>query len=112
MKRLTVDMIDWEIEALPEDMSVRGNAVVSGNDEQDKEIEGDIIEDLENGNEWAWCIAKVTGKYNGIEAVEYLGGCSYNSAEDFETGGYLEDMKDEVMKQIQDMVDRIMADTK
>lgn len=89
---LTLEDCDITVEALPEDIPVRGNALASGDDEIDKREEDRIIEDLE-WNEWAWCTAKVTVKYEEFEAYEYLGCCSYESEGDFiENSGYYEDM--------------------
>lgn len=91
--------ITYELECLPEDMPVRGNAMASGDDAYDKAVEDEILADLESGNEWAWCVVKVTatGVFNGVKfhGVAYLGGVSCKSREDFETGDadYLEAMK-------------------
>jgi hypothetical protein len=90
------DDVEYIIECLEEHATVRGNAMASGNDAEDKEVEDSIIEDLENGNEWAWCTVKVTAKYKDIEGTDYLGGNSYKSEEDFITNsGYYEDMKEQ-----------------
>lgn len=107
MKKITEAMVVWTVEAMEEDIPVRGNAVVSGNDEEDKEIEDAIIADLEDGNEWAWCIVRVTGRFKGLEACDTIGGCSYASYSDFAEGGYLEDMKEEVVEQLNRQVERI-----
>ena len=84
-----------ELTAEPEHIPVRGNAIVSGDDDYDKEVEDSIISDLEKGNKWAWCCAAVEVSYVcpccGHEPdshTEYLGGCSYKDADDFKRGGY------------------------
>lgn len=54
-----------------------------------------IQSELENGNEAAWFSAKVSLNYKGLESeAEYLGGCSYNSFDEFtgEENGYFDDM--------------------
>lgn len=84
--RSTVD-----IEAIPEDMPVRGNAIVSGDDAYDKEVEDKILADLE-WNQWVWCVVKVTVSYADISESEYLGGCSYKDESEFKEGGYYDDM--------------------
>jgi hypothetical protein len=112
MKKITENMVAWSVEAMEEDILVRGNAVVSGNDEEDREIEDAIIQDLEDGNEWAWCTVAVRGQYKGLEAVEYLGACSYKDEEDFHKGGYLEGMKKEVVDNLNRQVEAIMQDLK
>lgn len=92
------DEVTYTLECSPEDIEVRGNAMASGDDEADKEAEDAIIADLEAGNEWAWCCAKVTAEWNGFEGEDYLGGCSYRDEADFKAeGGYYEDMKERAL---------------
>ena len=55
----------------------------------------ELLEKTEN-NVWRWCSVQVTISYNGIEFSDYLGGCSYESEEDFKEGGYYDDMVDQV----------------
>ena len=93
MKPLTLDQCEVTLECLPEDTSVRGNAMASGDDVADRECEDSILRDLENGNEWAWCIVKVTVAWKGWRGTDYLGACSYASEADFrQPGGYFESM--------------------
>jgi hypothetical protein len=83
---------DITLEALPETVTVRGNASAWG-DEEDKSYEDRIIARLESGDEWAWCTAKVTVRDSyGREASDYLGCCCYEDARDFKLGGYYLDM--------------------
>ena len=90
-----INQVTFELECMPEDDQVRGNASAI-DDETDKENEDSIIEQLENGNEWAWCCVKVTASYKGQEGTDYLGHCSYSSQKDFiENSGYYEDMKNQ-----------------
>ena len=87
------DKITYRIYCLPEDIPVRGNAIASGADKADQEVEDTILADLERGNEWAWCTVKLTASYGGLTGVDYLGACSYASEDDFRQDGYYEDMK-------------------
>lgn len=103
--KLTLEDIDFTIEALEEISSVEGNALASGDDEQDRKAEEYIYRQLEAGNEWAWCCVRVRGWYYGLSAEEYLGCCSYKSREDFENGGYFEDMRNAVLEDLQDQLD-------
>lgn len=89
----TMEDVEFSIECLEEHIPIRGNCVASGNDAEDKEIEDNLIEQLNNGNEWAWCTVKVSASYKGQEGTDYLGGCSYLSEKDFKEDGYYEDMK-------------------
>lgn len=90
--------VTYTLEPLHEHTQVKGNAIASGNDDYDKEVEDSIVADLEGGNEWAWCTVKVLAQYDGIDCVigsDYLGCCSYASREDFlKDDGYYESMKD------------------
>lgn len=70
-----------------------------------------VCEGIKNGNEWAWCCVRVrvgiTNEFGfGIDAWdfyedEYLGGCSYQSEEDFiESSGYYRDMVDSAVERL------------
>ena len=97
--RLTPEMCTFTIECTPEDAPVRGNAMASGDDALDKEVEDQIIADLE-WNEWAWCVVKVTCRYGRASGAQYLGGCSYKDESDFSSpDGYLPQMKAEAYEE-------------
>jgi hypothetical protein len=59
-----------------------------------------IADQLEAGNEWAWCYVTVRVSYIGHHIEEHLGGCSYQSKRDFEKGGYYEDMVRSCLKEL------------
>lgn len=105
----TIDQVTFEIECIPEELSIKGNASAIDED-TDKETEQYIKDQLNSGNEWAWCCIKVTASYKGIEGTDYLGGCSYASKEDFISGdGYYTDMKqaayDNLVSEIESLQD-------
>ena len=104
---LTVNDIEWEIECLPEDTSIEGNVMASGDDEADRKAEQLVIDQLDSGNEWAWCTVRVSGRYMGLEAYDFLGCCSYLSIDDFKLGGYFEDMQSVVLDELNAMVNKI-----
>lgn len=84
---------DITLEAIPETIRVRGNALASGDDTLDKEVEDGILARLESGDVWAWFTAKVTVRDDeGREATDYLGACCYEDEKDFKRGGYYLDM--------------------
>lgn len=88
--------IEYQLHIDQEDIPVRGNAMASGSDAEDKEVEDEILKQLDHGNLWAWCSVTCTAQYKGFEGTDHLGGCSYHSTEEFiQPGGYWEDMKDE-----------------
>ncbi len=86
--------IEFTLECLAEDTEVRGNAMASGDDHFDREVEDKIIADLEGGNEWAWCCVKVTARAGGAKGTDYLGCCSYAGEEEFRKDAYFADMKE------------------
>ena len=88
----TISKVNFTIECLAEDIPVEGNCSAI-DEETDKANEEMIYEQLDSGNEWAWCCVKVTAEYKGIEGADYLGGCSYKNEDDFKKDGYYEDMK-------------------
>lgn len=94
MRKLTENDVEFILEAKQDDLQVRGNALASGNYAEDKRVEDEIIERLDNGDIWAWASVKVTARWKEFEGVDYLGGCSYYDEKDFkQAGGYWEDMK-------------------
>jgi hypothetical protein len=102
MKTLKLEDVTWTVEALEEDTRVRGNAIVSGDAAYDKKVEDKILRRLRGGNIWAWCIVKVTGRWNGLEEDEYLGCCCYDSLKDFtQLSGYYDDMRAEILDRLQ-----------
>jgi hypothetical protein len=116
---LTVNDVIITLTAEEEDMGVRGNYVASGDDEQDKEDEDEIIRDYESGNLWAWCVAHVTvrpkdGRLATFSGDDYLGGCSYANEQDFKEGGYYEDMVNtalsELNRLLMDVHDALLGD--
>jgi hypothetical protein len=104
---------DCEIQIIchPEEISVRGNAVVSGDNELDKLQEDKIIESFNSGNIWAWCTVElvVIWSFDGgsLQASDYLGCCSYDSESDFIDGGYYEDMCSNALAELNIQIENI-----
>jgi len=94
---LSAHEVKFLVECLPEDTPVRGNAMASGDDSIDRATEENILSQLDEGNDWAWCCVKVTAIWNGLHGEDYLGCCSYESREDFEASTYCYDMKEEAL---------------
>lgn len=95
--------VEYTLRCLPEWESPEGN-FDSGNDAEDAEICRKIREDLDNGNQWAWCTVEVVASWKGISARDFLGCCCYASEKQFREDGYFEDMKasafDSLVKQV------------
>lgn len=101
----TIDQVEFETLVSEESIPIRGNAIATGNDEEDAKVENDLIDQLERGNIWAWCAVEVRATWRGITASDYLGGCSYASQNDFERGdGYYSDMKQTAYNQLLDKI--------
>jgi hypothetical protein len=96
----TIDDVVVSISAEPEHLPIRGNLIVSGDDEFDKKCEDEIISQLDSGNEWAWCITKCTVTPKSLNYVDiivghsYLGGCSYENKDEFIESDSYKDMID------------------
>jgi len=83
---------------------IRGNAIASGDDEFDREVEDKIINDLENGDEWAWCTVEVRASFHELHASAFLGCVSTKDEESFKSEGYYEDMVAEATNALADIV--------
>lgn len=94
-----INEVEFSLEYFPEDIPVKGNASAI-DEEADKETEDWIFDQLNRGNEWAWCRVKVTATWRGVEGEDHLGGCSYKSEKDFKEGGDFEDMKNEAYSRL------------
>ncbi len=96
------DDVCYLLEIEQEDQPVRGNAVHSGDEAVDQEVEDEIIEALESGNQWAWCCAICTALQGEWKGQDFLGGCSYRDTQEFILpGGYWEDMKAEALRSLE-----------
>ena len=67
----------------------------------DDETAAAVWKDYEAGNYWAWCEVCVTASYlDFTSAPYYLGGCSYDSEEDFRADAYFSDLVDEALNSL------------
>lgn len=98
---ITKDTPEVQIEVFiePEEMEINGNASAV-DPVTDAEAFAWIRDQLDRGNEWAWCSVKVEVRYNDIVATEYLGGCSYRDEKEFRDGGYFDQMVSECLDTI------------
>ena len=96
------DEISWSFTMEPEHVPVRGNAIVSGDEAYDRQVEDEIIKRLDDGDQAAWFCLKVTGTFGECQYSEYLGCCSYESDPDLraiaEDSGIIETVTDELRK--------------
>ena len=90
-------MVEWSV--VPEVEHMHPDDCFALDVDAQTEIVNSIIQDSET-NEWAWCCVCVKGSFGGIEAKTYLGACSYESRKEFEQSGYYEDLKQEVLNEL------------
>jgi hypothetical protein len=95
LRKLTRDDVEISVEALPEDMHPGDSFGLD--DPEEQKIVDNIIERAES-NIWAWCCIRVRVTWRGHAGTAYLGGCSYESKEDFiKQDDYYPDMVDEAL---------------
>jgi hypothetical protein len=105
LKPLTRQEIAIRLTAEPEFIPVEGNAMASGDDVFDHEVEHNILSRLEQGDVWAWAMVTVTVSWGPFSASDHLGCCSYADEEDFrQPGGYFDDMVDEALEELNTLV--------
>lgn len=111
-RELTEEEVEFTVECLTEDVDYHGNCSAI-DEETDRAAEEWIAEQLEQGNEWAWCMVRVTAKWEDFVGTAYLGGCSYEDEESFKEGGYYDDLRAEALndlnQQIADTADKLKA---
>lgn len=91
--------------------AVRGNALASGDEAVDKEVEDEILERLRRGDAWAWAQVTVTASCLGFEGHDHLGCCTYKDEDDFRASDYYKDMcnnaRDEMLKNVEETRTRL-----
>lgn len=84
--------VEFRILAQQDEQSVRGNALASGDDAEDKDAEDVTVE----------------ARYAGLVGKDHLGGCNYASEADFiACADYYTDMKSEALADLQRKIDEI-----
>ena len=97
--------VDITLYVEPEHLPVRGNVCVTEDDEAD-EVEDAVLARLDRDDVWAWAAVTVMGRWGDYEASAHLGGCSYDSEDDFREDGYFQDLVGEVVSEIRRQADR------
>lgn len=107
--------VEYILEAKRDTWPVRGNALASGDDATDKEVEDAILERLYSGDVWAWASVAVHAVLldeDGGEVArgsDYLGGCSYADENDFKADGYYTDMCNAALRDLRAECERLPA---
>lgn len=76
MRKLTAKDVEFHISIEQEDEPVHGH-FATGEDELDRQLEADIIAELNRGNVEAWCFIRVTASWRGHTGADSLGCCSH-----------------------------------
>lgn len=106
-KKLTLDDVEIVLRVEPEQESVRGNALASGDDAVDKECEDQILDRLRDGDDWAWAAVTVEARYHGLTGRDHLGCCTYRDEADFRESDYFTSMKVEALASLQKEIDAL-----
>lgn len=100
-------MIDWTHESTEKADGLEINFYTAPEVLHPRDLFDDSVDDIDeicqkiNDGLYMWFVAKVTASKAGVElASEYLGGCLYESYEQFVTDNdYYADMRDSVIKE-------------
>lgn len=107
MRKLTRDEVVFDLDVFFEDEFTPSECLATGCDEVDAKLFAEIEKGIESGNVWAWCRVEVSAEWCGLRSVEHLGGCSYESREDFKDGGYFEQMEEDALSALQRKAENI-----
>lgn len=107
LRRLQRDEVTFTLEATEDDLPIQGNAQASGDDEDDKRVEAELLLRRAVGDVWAWASVKVTAEWHGFKGVDYLGACSYKDETEFRQDAYYEMMCDNALTDLQQSMQRI-----
>lgn len=75
-----------------DDTPVRGNAIDTGDADEDRREEDGIISRLNDGDVWAWCVVTVSVSALGFTGSDTLGACRYDNEHDFRTDANYQSM--------------------
>lgn len=76
---------------------------------EDQETISWVRKELESGNDWAWCTAFVEVSWGDFAVEANIGGCSYESEENFrKAGDYFDDMVDDALKELNNKLQTIV----
>lgn len=114
-KALQADEVTFRLVIEPEMEPVRGNAVASGDEALDREIEDGLIARLNSGDDWAWFTATVEASWRSPDGKcytgeAYLGCCSYRDEDDFRGDAYFSDMQKEALDALNSAIENAVLD--
>lgn len=83
LRKLREDEVHFRLHVEEESVQVRGNAQYTGDAQDKKEAEDQILARLAYGDTWAWAQVEVTASWGVFSAHDRLGSCTYANSEDF-----------------------------
>lgn len=113
MRRITI--ADVKIQVIPTDnnqsprRSYAVPGIISADSEDTDRFVRDVEEMIDEHGLWGWCQVEVKATFGQLTGSAYLGGCSYKDEDDFRNGGYLDQMVDEAIGDIQTQLDEIVS---
>lgn len=122
----TSDTVDFEIKIEAECIPIEGNVLVSGDDEQDREAEQWVRDQLASGNDLSWCSVTVIARPKSfrervqlgencsidppdVQGWDHLGACSYETQKDLEAD-LLPGMKERALDCLNTVVEWLQAE--
>lgn len=112
MKPFTRDEVEIRVTVSQDDIPVGGNAIASGDDTYDRQVEMEIMKRLDAGDIWAWAFVTVTATWNSFSGESSLGACSYDNEEQFRAHDTFKDMVDDALANLTVTCEYAMADLK
>jgi hypothetical protein len=98
--------LKYSLEVSQDETPVRGNAMASGDADDDREVEDAILNRLDGGDVWAWAFVTVAARLPaGPKQPDWvgkasLGGCSYKDEEEFRRDDYCSQLEHEAFEDL------------
>lgn len=113
LRKLTESEVKFILSIEEEDQPLKG-AFDSGDKKADEELIQSLQKRLAQGDVLAWFVAKVEATWTSstgqeFKGVNYLGGNSYDSEEEFRKDSHFEDMKSEALNNLQEGLEKIFS---
>lgn len=104
IKVLTKEDVTFDVVAEKEDISPAASMRGAGKEEIDNFVAA-VKEVRKKSRTWGWCCVRVTAKYKSLTGDAYLGGCSYESKDDFiNNSGYLQQLCTEALHNLNEEI--------
>ena len=110
IKKLTVDDVSVRLYAADEDRAPY-EAMQPASSAESEQFAQAVKSMKDQSPVWGWCVVIVHVVWGPFEAKQYMGECSYESADDFkENSGYYDDMVKEALSEINADIQAVLVD--